>query len=38
MQDGKYLKYFLLIGLVFSSIEAGAQSQSKLKKRQEKGY
>ena len=32
MQFGKYLKYFLLISLIFISLEAGAQSQIKLKK------
>ena len=33
MQVGKYLKYFLLIGLISISLEAGAQSQIKLKKK-----
>ncbi len=36
MQQGKYLKYFLLIGLIFFSIDAGAQSQTKLKKKDRK--
>jgi peptidyl-prolyl cis-trans isomerase B (cyclophilin B) len=34
MQARKYLKYFLFIGLVFFSKEAGAQSQIKLKKKE----
>ena len=33
MQVGKYLKYFLLISLIFISLEADAQSQIKLKKK-----
>jgi cyclophilin family peptidyl-prolyl cis-trans isomerase len=36
MNDGKYLKYFLVIGLIFFSIEAGAQSQIILKTKDRK--
>jgi cyclophilin family peptidyl-prolyl cis-trans isomerase len=36
MQKRKYLKYFLLIGLIFFSTEAGAQSQIKLKRKDRK--
>ena len=36
MQVGKYLKYFLLMGLVFSFIDSGAQSQTKLKRKDRK--
>jgi cyclophilin family peptidyl-prolyl cis-trans isomerase len=36
MQIGKYLKYFLFIGLILFSIVAGAQSQTKLKRKDRK--
>ena len=36
MQVRKHLKYFLLMGLIFFSIEAGAQSQTKLKRKDRK--
>jgi len=36
MQEGKYLKFILMIGLIFFSIEAGAQSQIKLKRKDRK--
>jgi len=36
MRFGKYLKWFLFIGLFSISIEAGAQSQTKLKKKDRK--
>ncbi len=36
MQVGNYLKYFLLMGLVFFSIESNAQSQTKLKRKDRK--
>jgi len=36
MRVTKYLKYFLLIGLILFSIGAGAQSQIKLKKKDRK--
>jgi cyclophilin family peptidyl-prolyl cis-trans isomerase len=36
MQDGKYLKYIFLMGLIFFLTEAGAQSQIKLKRKDRK--
>jgi cyclophilin family peptidyl-prolyl cis-trans isomerase len=36
MQHEKYFKYFLFIGLIFFSVEAGAQSQTKLRRKDRK--
>src|SRR6478752_9541753 len=36
MRYGKYLKYILMIGMILFSIQAGAQSQTKLKRKDRK--